>query len=175
MHAWQWHQTVAGSVPQFQKAGTQLTARAAAASCCEFNWSDFDDVIGKRRTGLRDDRQAMLVRARATRRLKEQVHLFEPDRQLPELADSLEELLNERQAAATHLQEAADDVASDEEVADEAATHGTDVEDCCPMDDDDCLPASDDSESGEEGSDDDEGERFDPDTHYNPANVTVGA
>ena len=109
----------------------------------------------------------MLVRARATRRLKEEVHLFEPDRNLPKLADALEEMLNERQVAAQHLRQAVDDKASDEEESgDEACDDAlTDVEECFPLDDGDSE--SDDEE--EEEPDD----AFNPSTHYNPANVTV--
>ena len=53
-----------------EEAGIQLTARASSASCCEFNWSDLDDIIGKRRMQLNTDTIEKLARNRAVARLK---------------------------------------------------------------------------------------------------------
>ena len=68
-----------------RKAGIQLTARASATSCCEFNWSDLDDIIGKRRTQLNTETIEKLARNRAVHRLKKSVATIDCNKKLPTL------------------------------------------------------------------------------------------
>jgi hypothetical protein len=70
--AWKWWDDVPcrGSTSKLRKAAIQLTARVSAASCCEFNWSDMDDIMGKKRTQLNTATLEKLVRHRAVSRLK---------------------------------------------------------------------------------------------------------
>lgn len=160
MHAWQWWQAVADERPELQKAGTQLTARVASASCCEFNWSGWDDVLGKKRTGLSDDRASALVRARATRKLKEVLHQFEPTNNLPTLADILSDKLTHLEAE-MGLTEEEDCTPDDDEEANSGATRGNNMAGSDDSSDDD----SSDDDSSDDSSDDDEAPR------YNSSNI----
>ena len=82
-------------------AGIQLTARASAASCCEFNWSDLDDIIGKRRTQLNTTTIEKLARNRAVSRLKKSVANNDPSNKLPTLAEVIDNELQRTQMHAT--------------------------------------------------------------------------
>ena len=126
-----------------RKAGLQLTARCSAASCCEFNWSDLDDIIGKKRTQLSTERIEMLARHRAVKRLKKSVMASDATQKLPTLADAIAEISKETQAAASNIPEADDD-------------QFTDVSDCEPNSDESSSGADDDDD--EEADADDEGE-----------------
>ena len=91
------------------KAGIQLTARCAAASCCEFNWSDLDDIIGKKRTALKTETIEMLVRNRAVMRLKKSLKANDPCLTLPTLDDAIASITGDAQESAVGLSEADDD------------------------------------------------------------------
>ena len=93
-----------------RKAGIQLTARASAASCCEFNWSDLDDIIGKRRTQLNTETIEKLARNRAVHRLKKSVATIDCNKKLPTLELMIDLELQKAQASAVDFSEAEDDI-----------------------------------------------------------------
>ena len=101
-----------------RKAGIQITSRAAAASCCEFNWSDLDDIIGKRRTQLKTVTIEKLARNRAVSRLKSAVATMNCAATLPTLADCIDTEMQKVQARAGEATEAEDDIMDDESGSD---------------------------------------------------------
>ena len=104
-----------------RKAGIQLTARASAASCCEFNWSDLDDIIGKRRTQLNTETIEKLARNRAVHRLKKSVATIDCNKKLPTLELMIDLELQKAQSSAVDFLEAEDDIiGSDLDESDDA-------------------------------------------------------
>ena len=127
--SWKWWEDVA----KVRKVGVQLTARVAAASCCEFNWSDLDDIIGKKRTNLSTDRITKLVRNRAVHRLKQAVRRNDASATLPTLAEAIDKECQLAQFAVGDVTEAEDDLVSGDE-ATSAGESSSESDDECESD-----------------------------------------
>ena len=75
----------------------------------ELNWSDLDDIIGKKRTALKTETIEMLVRNRAVMRLKKSLKANDPCLTLPTLDDAIASITGDAQESAVGLSEADDD------------------------------------------------------------------
>ena len=89
-HGYQWWDTFGSVLPLLQSVGVDVLSKAAAASACEFNWSQVSSIERKERGSLHTATTCACTNVAAMHHLNMQTERSGVDRNLPKLENVIE-------------------------------------------------------------------------------------